>query len=465
MGKEIPHAVNVGYIFLNKEDSMIDKNEIVSNNSILKDVSKLREVLWLNPKLSTYADAAKKTNMDISNIDDAQKRLDKFAPLIEILFPETKISHGIIESPLKQINNMKKVLTQEYHTEISGKLFLKMDSHLAVAGSVKARGGIYEVLKYAEQLLLKNNMIKEDDDYSIIAQQKYKDFFNQYKIQVGSTGNLGLSIGITSAALGFNVIVHMSSDAKQWKKDLLSSKGAQVIEYDSDFSKAVEEGRKLSDRDPMSYFVDDENSMNLFLGYAVAARRLEKQLDEMKIQVDENHPLFVYLPCGVGGAPGGITYGLKSVYKDNVHCFFVEPTHAPSMLIGMSTGLHNDICVQDLGIDGNTHADGLAVGRPSKLVGKIMENLLGGIFTIDDYKLYNNMRLLHDSEDINIEPSACAAFEGVIKMEASEEGKKYISEHGLKNKMNDSVHIAWATGGRLVPEEINKQFLGTHIQP
>lgn len=442
---------------------MINKDKIINYNQTLKDVSNLKEVLWLNTKLTNYEDAANKIHMDIPAIDDAERRLAKFAPLIEILFSETKSAHGIIESPLKEISNMKTELKSAYDTEVSGRLFLKMDSHLAIAGSVKARGGIYEVLKYAEYLALENNILSENDDYSILSQQKYKDFFHQYKIQVGSTGNLGLSIGITSAALGFNVIVHMSSDAKQWKKDLLRSKGAQVVEYDSDFSKAVEEGRKLSDQDPMSYFVDDENSMNLFLGYAVAARRLKKQLDEMNVVIDENHPMFVYLPCGVGGAPGGITYGLKSVYEDNVHCFFVEPTHAPAMLIGMATGLHNDICVQDLGIDGKTHADGLAVGRPSKLVGKMMDYLLGGVFTVDDYKLYDYMRYLHNSENINIEPSACAAFEGIIKIESSEEGALYIKEHQLENKMKDAVHIAWATGGSLVPEDINKYFLETYL--
>ncbi|MGD9569356.1 MAG: D-serine ammonia-lyase [Sedimentibacter sp.] len=440
---------------------MLNKDEIIKKNYILKDVSELKEVLWLNPKLAAYEEALK--IIDIPAIDDAARRLEKFAPLIKILFPETLPSNGIIESPLKEINNMKNKLIASYDTKISGNLLLKMDSHLAIAGSVKARGGIYEVLKYAEQLAIKNKILKESDDYSILAQTKYREFFHQYKIQVGSTGNLGLSIGITSAALGFNVTVHMSSDAKQWKKDLLRSKGAQVVEYDSDFSKAVEEGRKLSDQDPMSYFVDDENSMNLFLGYAVAARRLKNQLEEMNIIVDKDHPMFVYLPCGVGGAPGGITYGLKSVYEDNIHCFFVEPTHAPSMLLGMATGLHNEISVQDIGIDGKTHADGLAVGRPSKLVGKMMNSMLSGVFTVDDYKLYDNMRYLHESEDINIEPSACAAFEGAIKIEASAEGKKYIEAHRLNDKMKNATHIAWATGGSLVPEEINTQFLNTHL--
>jgi D-serine dehydratase len=440
------------------------KEEILTKYPNLKDVSDLNEVFWLNPKLVPYEEGARAINMNIAAIDDAEKRLKKFAPLIEKVFPETLPTGGIIESPIKEINRMKDKLQKLYNFDSAGRLLLKMDSHLAIAGSIKARGGIYEVLKHAETLAMEAGLLKEDDDYSILADQKFRDFFGKYKIQVGSTGNLGLSIGITSAALGFNVIVHMSADAKQWKKDLLRAKGATVIEYESDYSKAVEEGRKASDQDPMSYFVDDENSMNLFMGYSVAARRLKNQLDDLNILVDEAHPLFVYLPCGVGGAPGGIAYGLKSVYKDNVHCFFVEPTHAPCILVGMATGLHNEISVRDLGIDGITHADGLAVGRPSKLVGKMMDYLLGGVITIDDYKLYDYMRNLHETENIDIEPSACAAFEGFVKFETTDEGKEYIKRHNLENNMKNAVHIAWVTGGSLVPEEINKQFLETYLR-
>ena len=285
-------------------------------------------------------------------------------------------------------------------------------------------------------------------------------FFNQYTVQVGSTGNLGLSIGISSAAIGFKVKVHMSADARQWKKDLLRSKGVEVIEYADDYSKAVAEGRKLSDADPMSYFVDDEKSVNLFLGYAVAASRLKKQLEEQGVVVDEQHPLIVYIPTGVGGAPGGVAYGLKRVYKNAVHCFFAEPTLCPSVLLGFATNLYEKVNVHDFGIDGLTEADGLACASPSGFVTRIDSNLVSGDFTIEDAKLYDFMRMLHTTEDVLIEPSSCAAFIGPVHLESTEAGKAYLAKQGLTaDVLKNATHICWATGGRLVPDEVWKEYL------
>ena len=62
-----------------------------------------------------------------------------------------------------------------------------------------------------------------------------------------------------------------------------------------------------------------------FSGYAVAANRLDRQLKEMDLHIDKDRNLIVYVPAGVGGAPGGIAYGLKRLYGDNVHVFFAEP--------------------------------------------------------------------------------------------------------------------------------------------
>lgn len=428
---------------------------LINTIPAVADASKLKETFWLNEKQVPEKEQDIK-EVSSSQIQDASDRLLRFAPYLKRVFPELEPTDGIIESELREISHMRDFLNRSFGAQIDGKLMLKMDSDLPVSGSVKARGGIYEVIKHAEDLAIGAGLLKETDDYSVLAEPEFKQFFGQYTVQVGSTGNLGMSIGIMSAKLGFHVIVHMSADAKQWKKDLLRSRGVEVIEYEDDYCAAVEQGRKNSDKDPMSYFVDDENSQNLFMGYSVAGERLRKQLEEQKIPVDKEHPLFIYIPCGIGGAPGGVTYGIKQIFGDNVHCFFTEPTHACCMMLGMATGLHDGVSVKDIGIDGKTDADGLAVGRPSAFVGRVIQPMLSGIATIQDKKLYDLMRGLLETEDIFIEPSSCAAFACLIR---PEDLNQYAEKAGLSDKMKNATHIAWATGGRMVPEETRQEYL------
>ncbi len=54
-------------------------------------------------------------------------------------FPETKEKNGIIESVLTPVPKMKDLLNEKYDSNLEGNLLLKQDSHLAIAGSIKAR--------------------------------------------------------------------------------------------------------------------------------------------------------------------------------------------------------------------------------------------------------------------------------------------------------------------------------------
>ncbi|NBG89458.1 D-serine ammonia-lyase [Isachenkonia alkalipeptolytica] len=410
---------------------------------MMEKITELQPVVWENPNKKPAEKALEGFNLKMEDILEAEERLQRFAPLIYKYFPETE--DGIIESPFQELPGMKEWVEKSHAKKIKGKLYGKCDNQLKIAGSIKARGGIYEVLKFAETIALENQWITLEDNYEVLGEEQYRSRFSRYKIAVGSTGNLGLSIGIISATLGFEVTVHMSRDAKPWKKDLLREKGAKVVEYTQDYGKAVEEGRKACLGDEKAHFIDDENSKDLFLGYSVAALRLKGDLAKENIMVDEKHPLRVYLPCGVGGAPGGIAFGLKTIFKDGVQCYYVEPTHAPCMLLGLITGEKEKLHINEYGIDNITEADGLAVGRPSKMVSELSDTLIDGGYTLEDENLLRLMQGLYTTEKIKTEPSAAAGLLGPVLWEDTKE----------------TTHIAWLTGGDLIPEEAFRKLLNT----
>ncbi|UEQ28319.1 D-serine ammonia-lyase [Proteus mirabilis] len=435
----------------------IDINKLKNDYPLVRDLVDLKEVVWFNPNVTSTDQGLPYVGLTQNDVMDAQARLQRFAPYLMKAFPETASTEGIIESAVVDIPQMKEALEKRYNTLIEGQLRLKKDSHLPISGSIKARGGIYEVLTHAEKLAIEAGLLTTEDNYEKLFSDEFRKFFSQYSIAVGSTGNLGMSIGIMSAKLGFSVSVHMSADARQWKKDKLRAHGVNVVEYEQDYSIAVEQGRKEAEKNPRCFFIDDENSKTLFLGYAVAGLRLKHQFETLNIPVDSEHPLFVYLPCGVGGGPGGVAFGLKLAFGDAVHCLFAEPTHSPCMLLGVYTQLHDGISVQKVGIDNITAADGLAVGRASGFVGRAMERLIDGYYTIDDQELYNLLSLLNKEEGIQLEPSALAGMTGAIHVS---QAKDYLQGLSLDSqKMHNATHLVWATGGGMVPTDEMQKYL------
>ena len=403
--------------------------------------------LWLNPRRVGHAATHTKvdgTSLGPADMQAAQDRLTRFAPLLADLFPELAASHGQIESALTPVPHMQQALGLPPE---HGRLWVKADHSLPVAGSIKARGGFHEVLEWAERLAVQHGLLPAGADYRSLAQPAAHALFARHQVAVGSTGNLGMAIGVMAAALGFRAVVHMSIDAKEWKKDRLRQHGVQVVKHTGDYEQAVAQGRQLAAADPLCHFVDDERSLSLFVGYSAAALHLRDQLQAKGVVVDAEHPLLVYIPCGVGGAPSGIAWGLHQLFGEHVYCFFAEPVQSPCFLVQMLAQPGSHPSVYDFGLTNQTQADGLAIPRASLLAAQAMHELLAGVFTVQDHTLFEHLRMLHASEGMRIEPSAAAGFSGPLHLRTNA-----LACAGAN-------HVVWTTGGLLVPEVEYQRFL------
>ena len=433
-------------------------------DDILSLARQRKPVFWVNPDHEASEDGS---GMPLVP-DEATQRLARQARAMQSLFPELRPTQGRVESALQRVPRLQQAQQSGIRmpeavdaaadaVHALGAWWIKRDDALPVAGSIKARGGFHEVLAFAEGLL-EQRARATGQALAEVDSPEARALFSEYTVAVGSTGNLGLSIGLIAAALGFKSVVHMSQDAKEWKKERLRKHGISVVEHAGDYAAAVEAGRRAAALDSHIHFVDDEQSRLLFLGYAAAALELDVQLKANGVVVDAAHPLFVYIPCGVGGAPGGITYGLKRRFGANVHCFFAQPVASPSMLVQLASKSDVPVSVYDIGLDNRTDADGLAVAQASMLVAPLMKRMLSGVFTVEDDTLFRDIYRCHEAEGFRVEPSAAAAFRGPLWLSQTEAGRAYLQRHGLADVMTASNHVLWSTGGSLVPDEEHDRF-------
>lgn len=399
--------------------------------------------VWLRPPDSR---AENSTPLRAQEIEAARARLERFQPVLAALFASATTAtrwDGRVRSAL---------LDYPRRAELPPSLWVKADHDLPMTGSVKARGGVYELLCRVEDLALQGGLVNPGEPLTPLLTPAARDYFAQHRIVVASTGNLGFSIGLVARAFGLNADVHMSHDAKTWKKERLRRTGANVIEHPCDYTQTVSRARQAA-KAAGSYFIDDESSRLLFVGYTAAAAELAEQLQQRGLTPSHDRPLVVYLPCGVGGAPGGITAGLKAIYGSAVRCVFVEPVASACVYAALAVGGGAPVSVYDIGLDNDTIADGLAVPMASELVMRSVGASIDAAVAVPDALLLKWVRhAWHDSK-LRLEPSAAAAFAAVpIFLEAAHKRGMSLPDKAL--------HVVWTTGGSQLPEDQFTALLG-----
>ena len=110
------------------------------------------------------------------------------------------------------------------------------------------------------------------------------------------------------------------------------------------------------------------------------------------------------------------------------------------MMLGMATGLHNEVSVNDFGVENRTIADGLAVGRASGFVGKQMYPFMDGCYSLSDSRMSALLKMVKDTENIKLESSALAGMFGPVMLSRA------------LGELPQGYHLVWATGGSMVPD-------------
>jgi len=405
-----------------------------SRPGLLDGLRRGQPTTWLRPEnvpaVITMADVAA-----------AQARFRRFEPVLRRLFPESGWD-GRIRSPLVDFAPTQPAALH--------RLLVKSDHALPMTGSIKARGGVHELLCQIERIGVAEGLLPDGVSYEALTTPTARDCLSRHLVVVASTGNLGFSIGLVARAFGLSAEVHMSHDAKAWKKERLRKLGATVVEHDCDFNETVERARRASVGRARTHFVDDETSRELFLGYAAAAHELSEQLLDRGIRVSAERPLFVYLPCGVGGAPGGVTFALKQLFGNACVCVFAEPVGAASMLAALCTGASAPVHVTKLGLGTHTIADGLAVHSASPLVLSTVGHMIDAAVAVTDESMVAWIRRAWHDAGLRLEPAAAAGF---AALEPFIEAARGASANSTLSRWQNAVHVVWTTGGSLLPDQ------------
>ena len=85
---------------------------------LIRELVAYQETEWFNPGVRSGNAALTGLGLTVADIDDAAACLRRFAPYIAQVFPETRLSAGIIESPLYAVPFMQAAIERREGIQI-----------------------------------------------------------------------------------------------------------------------------------------------------------------------------------------------------------------------------------------------------------------------------------------------------------------------------------------------------------
>jgi len=284
---------------------------------------------------------------------------------------------------------------------------------------------VYEVAKVsplsiATQLSKKfDNQVylKREDDQIIHsfklrgAYQKMSSMSDEQKAKgviASSAGNHAQGVALGASKLSIKATIVMPTSTPQIKVRAVQELGAEVILFGDVYDDAFVHAKKLVSEKDLC-FISPYDDFEVIAGQATVAKEILAQLD----QID-----YVFSPVGGGGLISGMASYIKH-YAPHIKVIGVEPVDSPTLFKALEA--NERVVLDDVG----RFADGVAVKQIGELPFEIAKECVDDVILVSNDEMCAAIKDIYEDVRSISEPAGALATAGV---------KKYIIEHGLKNK-------------------------------
>ena len=259
--------------------------------------------------------------------------------------------------------------------------------------------------------------LKREDDQVIHsfklrgAYQKMSSMSDEQKskgVIASSAGNHAQGVALGASKLNIKAIIVMPTSTPEIKVQAVEQLGAEVVLHGDVYDDAFHHAKKLESEQDLC-FISPYDDFEVIAGQATVAKEILSQLEEID---------YVFAPVGGGGLISGMASYIKH-YAPHIKVIGVEPVDSPTLYKALEA--NERVVLDDVG----RFADGVAVKQIGALPFEIARDSVDDVVLVSNDEMCAAIKDIYEDVRSVSEPAGALSTAGV---------KKYILEHGLKDK-------------------------------
>ncbi len=246
-------------------------------------------------------------------------------------------------------------------------------------------------------------------------------------VVTATRGNHGLSLAWAARAFGSRAVIYVPKGNNPEKNAIMSSLGAEVVEFGRDFDEARLEAEARAQND-MLRFVHPANEPLLIAGVGTMGMEIAEDLPDADV---------VLVPVGGGSLISGTLVALRTLRPD-MEIIGVQAERADALARSLEQGALTTIEHAD------TFADGLATRFAFELPFEILHGKLDRIVRVSEEEMREAVRTALEVTHNAAEGAAAASFAAAFQLRSELAKKKVVLLNTGHNI--DRNTLRWALG-------------------